>query len=440
LKIGIIIFIVLYTCSVSYSQTKPTVVSETKKDGKIWCIFSDGTWKEKEFTKPTIEWVSITAGTFTMGSPESEANRKDNEVQHKVNLDAFKMSKYEITFDQYDVFCEATGREKPNDAGWGRGNRPVINVSWEDASAFAAWVGGRLPTEAEWEYACRAGSMSHFNTGICLDTAQGNYDANYPMEWCKHAENRGKTMPVGSYSPNAWGLYDMHGNVWEWCLDWYSEYTKITQTNPVGPASGTHRVGRGGSWYNIAQFCRSAYRSKGTPNNRQNILGFRLVLLDSANNKVNGGQYTGGSNASISNKSQNEEYGDFVVYAGGGGDESYNGGDRVDQYDFFGNGWNGNSGGGGGSVTYGVSVVKGNRKIVKSTSFRGDLPRATIYAEISVDADGKGSFIDFAVTPKSTSRESRYVTAIKNYLPEIEFDKTGNKSTVTMKFVFDVRN
>ena len=215
----------------------------------------------------TIEWATIPAGTFTMGSPATEVDRGDDEEQHTVTLSGFKMSKYEVTFEQYDAFCEATKREKPADEDWGRGQRPVINVSWDDASAFATWMKCRLPTEAEWEYACRAGSSTPFNTGNNLSTSQANYDGNLA-----------KTKEVGSFAPNAWGLYDMHGNVWEWCGDWYDEYPSAAQTNPTGPSEGSLRVDRGGSWYdNRANFCRSAYRYFNYPDSRGNFIGFRLV-------------------------------------------------------------------------------------------------------------------------------------------------------------------
>ena len=214
-----------------------------------------------------IDWVSIPAGTFTMGGGESEADRGSDENQHLVTLSAFKMSKNEITFAQYDLFCEKTGFEKPEDEGWGRGDRPVINVSWDDANAFATWMGCRLPTEAEWEYACRAGTTSPFNTGSNLTTDQANFD--YHLE---------KTMPVGSYPANAWGLHDMHGNVWEWCSDWYGDYSIPAAKNPTGPSTGSARVIRGGSWFNNAHICRSAYRINYGPSNRFNNMGFRLVV------------------------------------------------------------------------------------------------------------------------------------------------------------------
>ena len=228
-------------------------------------------------TKPTIAWASIPAGKFTMGSPESEVDRDDDETQHKVTLSAFKMSKYEVTFEQYDLFCEATGRSNPRDKGWGRGSRPVINVSWDDATAFAEWMGCRLPTEAEWEYACRAGTTTPFNTGNNLTTAQANYNGDYPYNNNAKGEYREKTLPVGSFAANAYGLFDMHGNVWEWCSDWYGDYSISAQTNPKGASSGSHRVARGGSWRSYARHCRAADRTSGTPVYRHSRIGFRLV-------------------------------------------------------------------------------------------------------------------------------------------------------------------
>jgi len=227
--------------------------------------------------KPVIEWVDIPAGTFLMGSPPGETDRKSNETQHLVTLSAFKMSKFEITFLQYDLFCEATGREKPYDEGWGRNKRPVIHVSWDDAKAFADWMGSRLPTEAEWEYACRAGTTTPFNTGENLSATQANYNGNYPYNNNLKGEFIAMTMPVGSYAPNAWGLYDMHGNVWEWCNDWFGDYPEASQTNPRGAASGTFRVFRGGGWRNFAQICRSAFRYNYFPGHRHFNIGFRVV-------------------------------------------------------------------------------------------------------------------------------------------------------------------
>ncbi len=231
--------------------------------------------------KLTIEWVQIPAGTFTMGSPNNEAERSNNEgPQTVVTVSAFKMSQYEITFAQYDAFCDATDREKPGDQGWGRGSRPVINVSWDDAVAFAAWMGlgCRLPTEAEWEYACRAGTTTSFNTGSCLSTSQANYYGTSPYSGCSAGSYLGSTQPVGSYAPNAWGLYDMHGNVYEWVSDWGGSYSGGSQNNPSGPASGGSRVVRGGSWSNYGRYCRSAYRYSFVPSYRTGDVGFRLVV------------------------------------------------------------------------------------------------------------------------------------------------------------------
>jgi sulfatase modifying factor 1 len=234
----------------------------------------------EEDTMPIkLEWVDIPEGTFTMGSPESEVDRESNETQHQVTLSAFKMSKNEITFAQYDLFCEKTGREKPDDAGWGRGDRPVINVTWDDATTFATWMGCRLPTEAEWEYACRAGSTAPFNTGSNLTSEQANYNWNHAYN--DNAAQEGypeKTMPVGSYPANAWGLNDMHGNVFEWCSDWNADYSSSAQTNPTGPSTGSFRVARGSGWYGGAGYCRSAGRYSRAPSASNGDIGFRLVV------------------------------------------------------------------------------------------------------------------------------------------------------------------
>ena len=278
MKKEILTLVALFATIGLWAQTQPSVLDEVKiKNGKTIIVYSNGTWKEKVFKKPTIAWVSIPAGTFTMGSPSSEVDRGIDETQHQVTLSAFKMSKYEVTFEQYDLFCDATGRSKPSDEGWGRGNRPVINVSWHDATAFAEWMGCRLPTEAEWEYACRAGTTTPFNTGNNLTTSQANYDGNYPYNNNAKGEYRQKTMPVGSFAANAYRLFDMHGNVWEWCSDWYGDYSTSAQTNPKGASSGSYRVYRGGSWLNDALDCRSADRCGTAPDIRDNFIGFRLV-------------------------------------------------------------------------------------------------------------------------------------------------------------------
>jgi formylglycine-generating enzyme required for sulfatase activity len=226
--------------------------------------------------KPTTEFVNIPGGTFMMGSPVTEQGRKDDEIQHKVTLSAFRMSKYPITFEQYDVFCEATDREKPR--GFKRGNMPVSDVSWYYAKAFAEWMGCQLPTEAEWEYAARANTTTPFYTGDCLTSEQANFNGKEPYLNCEQGKFRKEALPVGSFSPNDFGLYDMHGNIWEWTNDWYGEYDVADKLNPKGPDTGTKKVDRGGGFYDPAWRCRSAYRGGGTPpGNKGTGDSFRIV-------------------------------------------------------------------------------------------------------------------------------------------------------------------
>ena len=170
-------------------------------------------------------------------------------------------------------------------------NHPVLRVSWNDAVAYSKWFSAksgrhfRLPTEAEWEYACRAGSSTPFNTGENITTSQANYNGNYPYNKYPKGDARQNTVPVDSFAPNAWGLYNMHGNVFEWCSDWYSGMyydeckAKGMVTDPAGPAMGSYRVIRGGSWLNNAVYCRSADRRFSSPHNKLSLLGFRLVLM-----------------------------------------------------------------------------------------------------------------------------------------------------------------
>jgi len=240
-------------------------------------------------------FVLIRGGEFTMGSPVDESAWSDDETLHKVKVSDFSMGRYAVTVSEFRSFVDATGyrtdAEKEGDSrNWhhdvngqlrlqSEDNHPVMRVSWNDAVAYCEWMSKRsgktyrLPTEAEREYACRAGTTSPFNIGNNLTTEQANYYV-YPK-----GVYRKNTVPVNSFSPNAWGLYNMHGNVWEWCSDWYGDYPSGTVSNPVGPATGSDRVLRGGSWDSLAGSCRSASRSGLTPGNRCSSVGFRLVFV-----------------------------------------------------------------------------------------------------------------------------------------------------------------
>ena len=230
----------------------------------------------------TLEMMPCPAGSFTMGSLADEEGRSDDEKPHRVTLTKpFLIGKYEVTQAQY----KAVMGKNPSDF---RGDdRPVESVNWHEAVAFCSRLneiteGKRpqgykftLPTEAQWEYACRAGTATAFCYGNSLDSDMANFDGNYPYN-AEKGKYREKTVSVGSFRPNAWGIYDMHGNVREWCLDRYGKYGG-DETDPTGPSTGRGYVRRGGSWSSHARSCRSALRSRGVIRNSD--LGFRLALV-----------------------------------------------------------------------------------------------------------------------------------------------------------------
>jgi formylglycine-generating enzyme required for sulfatase activity/uncharacterized caspase-like protein len=233
------------------------------------------------------EMVVVPAGSFSMGSPANEAQRESGEgPQHKVTFARpFAAGRFAVTFDEWDA-CVADGGcngYRPADQGWGRGKRPVINVSWDDAKAYVAWLsrrtakGYRLLSESEREYAARAGTTTPFWFGSSISTSQANYDGNYTYGGSK-GEYRRRTVPVDTFSPNPWGLSQVHGNVWEWTEDcWNGSYTGAP-TDGSAWTSGDcrHRVVRGGSWFDDPRLLRSALRFWLTSGFRVYGYGFRV--------------------------------------------------------------------------------------------------------------------------------------------------------------------
>ena len=234
--------------------------------------------------------VLIPAGKFMMGSPATEAGRsRDEGPQHEVTISKpFYMGVFEVTQEQYEQIMGV------NPSGFKGAKNPVEDVSWDDAVEFCRKLSARtgkkvmLPTEAQWEYACRAGTTTAFHTGDALKPGQAN--AAFPsnpgvwdriMAWVgkSSAQKTIQTAPAGSFPPNGFGLYDMHGNVWEWCSDWHAgSYANAKNQDPAGPDSGSYRVLRGGSCDNPQQSCRSATRCGGPPDTRGNSLGFRIAV------------------------------------------------------------------------------------------------------------------------------------------------------------------
>jgi formylglycine-generating enzyme required for sulfatase activity len=245
----------------------------------------------------------IQPGTFMMGSPESEAGRDSDERQHQVTLtQPFYMGVYTVTVGDFKRFVDKVGYNtegeqdgkgayRSNGKEWVRDSdttwrnpgwftqtdlEPVVCVSWNDAEAYCQWLSDvegksyRLPTESEWEYACRAGS----STAYCF----GKFEFRFGWYAWYLSNSGNRTHPVGQKKPNAWGLYDMHGNVGEWCSDRYGDYPSGAVTDPTGASTGSSRVRRGGGWIDGAASCRSADRGRNGPSHRNSYLGFRLAL------------------------------------------------------------------------------------------------------------------------------------------------------------------
>ncbi|MBK8920155.1 MAG: SUMF1/EgtB/PvdO family nonheme iron enzyme [Saprospirales bacterium] len=269
-----------------------------------------------------VHFTFVKGGTFQMGDVMDD-KIETNEIVHAVTISDFYLSKYEVTFGEYDVFCEATRRTMPNDEGWGRGQRLAIYISWYDAIEYCNWLseqqsripyyvidksridssntntsfnqkwtvtrdtsanGYRLPTEAEWEYAAREGGkkMRFGNGRDTIDPVEVNFDSReiYKKPFSIVGQYYGKTVLVNELSANALGLYNMSGNVWEWCWDWYgSDY--YTQSkgihNPIGAESGKYRSLRGGGWGDMPTVCRAVFRGGYPPFSWGSSFGFRLA-------------------------------------------------------------------------------------------------------------------------------------------------------------------
>jgi formylglycine-generating enzyme required for sulfatase activity len=239
-----------------------------------------GRYREIGIGRQTLRLRWIPPGEFYMGSPEDEPERGEKERRHRVILTrGFWLAETVCPQSLWrEVMDKNPSRFQGNDL-------PVENVSWYDVQEFLTRLNkfqpglqARLPSEAEWEYACRAGTQTPFWWGDELTPDLANYNGEYPYHNGPKREYREKTLPVGSFEANPWGLYQMHGNIWEWCEDWYEEYSEDeVQIDPVGPNRGSGRVVRGGGWADGGRWLRAAYRYRWRPAGRYGGLGFRLA-------------------------------------------------------------------------------------------------------------------------------------------------------------------
>ena len=292
-----------YSLKLTKDGYKDKTQSLTIEAGKRESAYITLESAEYQPSAQALEQVLVKGGTFQMGNTRGDSEGdSDEKPVHTVKLTYdYYIGKYEVTFNEYDAYCEDTGKSKEDDEGWGRGNRPVIWVSWNDAISYCNWLseseglskaydingnlldkngrqtrditqveGYRLPTEAEWENAARGG---HKNTSDYKYAGSNTIDE---VAWYRDNSNY-KTHEVGQKAPNELGIYDMSGNVWEWCHDWYGSYTSTTQTNPTGPNSASDRVYRGGSWGDYARRCRVADRICFDPDYSDIVLGLRIA-------------------------------------------------------------------------------------------------------------------------------------------------------------------
>ncbi len=252
-------------------------------DASVWGGFPSGLFASVSLAGVGQGFRRIAAGIFLMGSVPDEVGRNEDETQHRVSLTHnFWLADTPVTQALWEVIMGN------NPSRFKGANRPVENVSWEDAQAFITKVnhlqpglGLCLPTEAQWEYACRAGSNTPFSFGENITPRMVNYNGSYPYRRRQLGRYRRQTVEVKALSPNAWGLYGMHGNVWEWCKDWHGIYpANISDdpiVNPQGADFGVYHVLRGGSWLNAAADCRSACRAPVYPDFGVGDVGFRLA-------------------------------------------------------------------------------------------------------------------------------------------------------------------
>ncbi len=312
-RLIIVIFSQLFLLIIGHAQNDTIYFM---KSGTVFAKYNITDIDSIVFCKPvynplSLELASIPEGSFMMGTPIDNQYYSSYEHPFQVTLSSFMMTKYEITNQQFAEFLNVkdipangiySGGAYPTfpliffnytnedwsliyaNGQWqsptGYENYPITSISWYGAVEFCTYAGGRLPTEAEWEYACRAGTTTMFNTGDCLDYTKANYNWVIPFTNCINTNPNYPTSPqqVGSYPPNGYGLYDMHGNVWELCNDWFDYYPTSPQNNPSGALTGQYKTERGGSWTYGASSCRSSKRFAISPGQGSTHTGFRVVF------------------------------------------------------------------------------------------------------------------------------------------------------------------